>query len=87
MLQSLYLVSLAGVFTVQGVNYLPGDPPALTALMRNLCDVAVRNVVVVYAPPVYYAAPWGSCGYGYSHYTYGRYGWEGHGASGRGHYR
>ena len=39
---------------------------------------------VVYAPPVYYAAPWGSRGYGYSHYTYGRQGWNGHAASGGG---
>ena len=49
--------------------------------------VYVPAPVVCVAPPVYYAAPWGPRGYGYSHYAYGRQAWNGHGASGRDHYR
>ena len=40
------LALLAGDFTIQGVNWLPGDPLTLTALVRNAGDVAVSNVVV-----------------------------------------
>jgi hypothetical protein len=36
----------AGDFKVQGVNYLPGDPLAVTALVRNSGNVAMSNVVV-----------------------------------------
>lgn len=39
------LALLAGDFTVQGLNYLPGDPLTLTALVRNTGNVAVSNVV------------------------------------------
>lgn len=40
-------VALApGDFTVEGVNYLPGDPLALTAAIRNTGDLAVTNVAV-----------------------------------------
>ncbi len=40
------LALLAGDFTVQGGNYLPGDPLALSATVRNSGNVAVSNVVV-----------------------------------------
>ena len=40
------LALLAGDFSVQGVNYLPGDPLTLSALVRNSGNVAVSNVVV-----------------------------------------
>jgi hypothetical protein len=36
----------AGEFTAGGVNYLPGDPLALSATVRNRGNVAVSNVVV-----------------------------------------
>jgi alpha-tubulin suppressor-like RCC1 family protein/DNA-binding beta-propeller fold protein YncE len=36
----------AGDFTVAGVNYMPGDPLTLTAIARNVGNVAVSNVVV-----------------------------------------
>ena len=36
----------AGDFTVGGVNYLPGDPLALSATVRNRGNVAMSNVVV-----------------------------------------
>jgi formylglycine-generating enzyme len=36
----------AGDLTVGGVNYLPGDPLTLTAIVRNLGNIAVSNVVV-----------------------------------------
>jgi len=42
------LALLPGDFTVQGVNYLPGDPLTLSALVRNLGNVAVSNVVVAF---------------------------------------
>ena len=40
------LALLAGDFTAQGNNYLPGDTVALSAMVRNTGDVAVSNVVV-----------------------------------------
>jgi hypothetical protein len=40
------LALLAGDFTVQGVNYLPGDPLTLSATVHNSGNVAVSNVVV-----------------------------------------
>jgi hypothetical protein len=40
------LALLAGDFTVQGANYLPGDPLALSAAVHNSGNVAVSNVVV-----------------------------------------
>ncbi len=40
------LALLAGDFTVQGVNYLPGDRSTLSATVRNSGNVAVSNVVV-----------------------------------------
>ncbi|MBM3884152.1 MAG: hypothetical protein FJ387_31345, partial [Verrucomicrobia bacterium] len=40
------LALLPGDFTVEGVNWLPGDPLKLTALVRNTGNVAVSNVVV-----------------------------------------
>jgi hypothetical protein len=36
----------AGDFTVEGVNYLPGDLLALSAVIRNTGDLAVTNVAV-----------------------------------------
>jgi len=39
------LALLAGDFTVQGVNYLPGDPLTLSATVHNSGNVAVSNVV------------------------------------------
>jgi hypothetical protein len=36
----------AGDFSVQGVNYLPGDPLTLSATVHNSGNVAVSNVVV-----------------------------------------
>ena len=36
----------AGDFTVQGVNYLPGDPLTLSATVHNSGNVGVSNVVV-----------------------------------------
>jgi hypothetical protein len=40
------LALMAGDFTVQGVNYLPGDPLTLSATVHNSGNVAVSNVVV-----------------------------------------
>ena len=40
------LALLAGDFTVQGNNYLPGDMLTLSANVRNTGDLAVSNVVV-----------------------------------------
>ncbi len=40
------LALLAGDFTVQGVNYLPGDPLTLSATVHNSGNVAVSNLVV-----------------------------------------
>ena len=40
------LALLAGDFTVQGVNYLPGDPLTLSATVHNSGNVAMSNVVV-----------------------------------------
>lgn len=37
---------LAGDFTVEGLNYLPGDPLALAVTLRNLGDLALTNVAV-----------------------------------------
>jgi hypothetical protein len=42
-------VALAsGDFTVQGVNYLPGDPLTLAARIRNAGDLALTNVAVAF---------------------------------------
>lgn len=40
------LALMAGDFTIQGNNYLPGDPLTLSAAVRNAGDVAVSNAVV-----------------------------------------
>jgi hypothetical protein len=40
------LALLSGDFTVQGVNYLPGDPLTLSATVHNSGNVAMSNVVV-----------------------------------------
>jgi hypothetical protein len=40
------LALLAGDFTVQGLNYLPGDPLTLSAVVRNVGNVAMSNAVV-----------------------------------------
>jgi hypothetical protein len=40
------LALLAGDFTVQGINYLPGDPLTLSATVHNSGNVAVSNLVV-----------------------------------------
>ena len=40
------LALLAGDFTVQGVNYLPGDPLTLSATVHNSGNVAVSGVIV-----------------------------------------
>ena len=39
---------LAGDFTVEGVNYLPGDPLTLTAKVRNTGNLAVSNGVLAF---------------------------------------
>ena len=38
----------SGDFTVSGINYLPGDPLTLSAVVRNSGDVAMSNVVVAF---------------------------------------
>lgn len=40
------LALLPGDFTIEGNNYLPGDPLLLSALVRNVGNVAVSNAVV-----------------------------------------
>lgn len=40
------LALMAGDFTVQGVNYLPGDPLKLSATVHNSGNVAVSNALV-----------------------------------------
>ncbi|MBK9137542.1 MAG: hypothetical protein IPM17_02065 [Verrucomicrobia bacterium] len=39
---------LAGDFTVEGANYLPGDPLTLRAVVRNAGDLALTNVTVAF---------------------------------------
>jgi len=39
---------LPGDFTVQGANYLPGDAVTLSAVLRNIGDVAVSNASVAF---------------------------------------
>jgi hypothetical protein len=40
------LALLAGDFTLQGVNYLPGDPLTLSATVRNVGNIGVSNLMV-----------------------------------------
>jgi hypothetical protein len=42
------LALLAGDFTVEGENYLPGDPLTLRVTLRNMGDLALTNVAVAF---------------------------------------
>jgi hypothetical protein len=42
------LALLAGDFTVEGENYLPGDPLTLSVTLRNMGDLALTNVAVAF---------------------------------------